>query len=458
MSPAERDVMIGLEVHVQLNTRTKLFCGCPARADRPNTATCPVCLGHPGSKPVLNKAVVRMATRLALALGCAVAPAILFSRKTYFYPDLAKNYQITQYEQPLGSNGGITLDSGKAVRIRRLHIEEDPAGLVHVPGASLADYNRSGIPLVEVVTEPDLDSPEEAREFMKKLMAVMAYLDIFDPDSGVVKADANVSVKRTGFQRVEIKNVTGFKEIERALEYEIRRQQSHEVVRETRGWDAEKGLTYTLRSKESEEDYGYIIDPDLVETELGPAYLAEVRKEVPELGHQRAARWTRQWGIDATDARIIAADLAVATVFERVATRTDPLLAARWFRREVLRAMNECQKPVTAFDEDHLAELLQLLQARRITERTGQQLISQLAMQDFSPAAKVKELGLEAVNDEEALLRACHEAVQEHPQAVTDYKAGQAKSFQFLVGQVMRKTRGRGDPARINVILKGLLE
>jgi aspartyl-tRNA(Asn)/glutamyl-tRNA(Gln) amidotransferase subunit B len=450
--------MIGLEVHVQLNTRTKLFCGCLTKADVPNTATCPVCLGHPGSKPVLNKSVVRMAAKLALALGCTVAPSILFSRKTYFYPDLAKNYQITQYEQPLGSNGSVELDSGKMVRIRRLHIEEDPAGLVHVPGASLADYNRSGIPLVEIVTEPDLDSPEEAREFMKKLMAVMAYLDIFDTDACVVKADANVSVARTGFMRVEIKNVTGFREIERALAYEIVRQQSHEVARETRGWDAEKGLTYTLRAKESEEDYGYIIDPDLVETELGPAYIGEVLKDVPELGHQRAARWQRELGIDPTDARIIAADLDVAEVFERIAKRVDPVLAARWFRREVLRVMNDTQKPVTAFNEDHLAELLQLVQSRRITERIGQQLIGELATKDFSPAAKVKELGLETVSDDDALLRACHEAVQEHPQAVMDFKAGEAKSFQFLIGQVMRKTRGRGDPGRINLLLKGILE
>ena len=254
------DIVIGLEIHVQLNTKTKLFCSCPTQgSEEPNTRTCEVCLGMPGSKPVLNKAALEYALKLALALEWEISSNLTFSREAYFYPDLAKNYQISQYEIPLGIKGKLHLKSGKTIGITRVHMEEDPAALVHPNGMVdskfvLIDYNRSGNPLCEVVTEPELTSPDEARDFMKQLIAVLNYLKIFDQDNCIIKADANISIKEKDYTRVEIKNITGFKEIERALNYELERQKREDVVQETRAWDAETGVTRSLRKKETEEE------------------------------------------------------------------------------------------------------------------------------------------------------------------------------------------------------------
>src|SRR3989338_5408268 len=424
------NVIIGLEIHVQLNTQSKLFCSCPTQASEPNTAICPTCLGHPGSKPVLNALALEWATKLALALGCTIASRVVFSRKTYFYPDLVKNFQITQYEEPLGSNGQIILDSKQLVRIKRLHVEEDPGALVHEGSGTLIDYNRSGIPLCEIVTEPDMHSPAEAREFMKKLLSVVSYLGIFDQDKCVIKADANVSIKERNFQRVELKNITGFKEIERALQYEIQRQKQQEVRRETRGWNAEKGISYSLRDKESEEDYGYIVEPDLPVFEISHDWVKQVQKTIPELSEQRAARWVSMWKIDETDARIIAADLDVAVLFEAIAKTADPVLSSRWVRREVLRLLNDQRKELkeTSFEANSLSELFNLLSEEKITDRIGQRLIEQLAERKFSPVKYVKEQNLGMVVDEEVLRKECHTAIAQNSKAVEDYKKGEEKS------------------------------
>ena len=261
--------MIGLEVHVELNTKTKLFCSCPTKGnEEPNSRTCEVCLGHPGSKPVLNKKAVEFALKLCLALNCKINPELIFSRKSYFYPDMAKNYQITQYDIPLGKKGKLNLSSGKEIGITRVHMEEDPASLVHPGGMQqssyvLVDYNRSGNPLVEIVTEPELSNAADARDFMKNLITILTYLEIFDENNNIIKADANISIKESGFVKAEVKNITGFKEIERALNYEIERQKKEvkegkKLHQETRAWDSEKGLSFSLRKKETEEDYGYI--------------------------------------------------------------------------------------------------------------------------------------------------------------------------------------------------------
>lgn len=456
----DSDIVIGLEVHVHLNTKTKLFCSCPTLADEPNTAICPTCLGHPGSKPVLNENALEYGTKLALALGCTIAPTVIFARKTYFYPDLVKNYQITQYDQPLGSNGQVALDNGKIIRINRAHLEEDPGSLIREPGGVLIDYNRSGIPLMEVVTEPDLTSPAEAREFMKKLLNILSYLGIFDQNTGVIKADANVSIKEKKYTRVEIKNITGFKEIERALTYEVNRQQEHDVVNETRGWDADKGITYSMRTKETEADYGYIIEPDLPIFELSPDAIKEIQERIPELGEERAKRWVNEWNIDETDAKIIAADIDVASLFEDVAKNVDPVLASRWFRREVLRILNEQKQELTdtAFNAESLTELLQLLSENKITDRTGQKLIQQLADEKFSPKERVEQEGLAAVSDEGELKKICSAVIAEQPKAVEDYNKGEQKSLQFLIGQVMRKTKGKAAPQIVKKLLMSLLK
>ena len=454
------DVVIGLEIHVQLNTKTKLFCSCPTQVEEPNTAICPVCLGHPGSKPVLNAKALEFGTKLALSLGCTIAPTVVFSRKTYFYPDLAKNYQITQYEVPLGSNGQIVLESKKIIHIQRAHIEEDPGALIHETAHCLVDYNRSGIPLVEVVTLPDMTSPAEAREFMKKLLNILGYLGIFDQNTCVIKADANVSIKEKGYTRVEIKNITGFKEIERALEYEIQRQKQQEVKRETRGWDAEKGITISMRSKELEEDYGYIIESDLPIFEISQEWIRAVQKTIPELAEQRALRWTKEWKVDEDDARIIATDLDVAVLFEQIAKKADPVLTARWVRREVLRLLNDKKKELreTQFDAAGLTELFKLLHEKKITDRIGQRIIEQLADKKFSPAAYVTEQKLEAVSDEGALKKACEEAIAKNPKAVEDYKKGEEKSLMFLIGHVMKTTKGTAAPNVVKELLKSLLK
>ncbi|MEM3154036.1 MAG: Asp-tRNA(Asn)/Glu-tRNA(Gln) amidotransferase subunit GatB [Candidatus Woesearchaeota archaeon] len=456
----ENDVVIGLEIHVQLKTKTKLFCSCPTETTEPNTAICPTCLGHPGSKPVLNAAALEYGTKLALALGCSISPTVVFSRKTYFYPDLAKNFQITQYEVPLGSNGQIVLDNKKVIRIQRVHIEEDPGALIHEAGSSLIDYNRSGIPLCEIVTLPDMSSPAEAREFMKKLMNVLGYLGIFDENTCIIKADANVSIKERNYARVEIKNITGFKEIERALNYEVQRQKQQEVKRETRGWDADKGITFHMRSKEQEEDYGYIVEPDLPLFEISKEWIRKVQESIPELGEQRALRWVKEWKIDENDARIIAADLEVAVLFEQIAKKVDPILASRWVRREVLRLLNDKKKSLkeTAFDAEGLIELLKLFADKKINNRVAQRLIEQLAEKKFSPSAYVKEKSLTMVTDEEALESICKDVISKNQKAVEDYKKGEQKSLMFLVGQVMRASKGTASAQVVQELLKGLLK
>ncbi len=454
----ETDIVIGLEVHVQLKTQTKLFCSCPTEAQEPNTSICVTCIGHPGSKPVLNEKALEYATKLSLALGCKIAPTVTFSRKTYFYPDLVKNFQITQYEDPLGEEGQIILDDKKVVKIQRVHLEEDPGAIIREANSVLVDYNRSGIPLCEIVTAPDISSPAEAREFMKKLMNILGYLGIFDQDTCIIKADANVSIKEKNYTRVEIKNITGFKEIERALNYEVQRQKEQDVKLETRGWDAEKGITTHMRSKETEEDYGYIIEPDLPIFEISQDWIRTVQESIPELGEQRAARWVSEWSIDETDAKIIAADIEVAELYEKIAKKVDPVFAAKWTRREVLRLLNEKELKETQFDAENLTELFELIEQNKITARVGQRIIEKLADEKFSPKEYIKKEGLGAVADEGELKKICQDVISENKPAVEDYKKGEQKALQFLIGQVMRKTKGTATPQALKEILTSLLK
>ncbi|MBI4147830.1 Asp-tRNA(Asn)/Glu-tRNA(Gln) amidotransferase subunit GatB [Candidatus Woesearchaeota archaeon] len=453
------DVIIGLEVHIQLKSRSKLFCPCPTTGDdEPNTRVCPTCLGHPGSKPLLNKAAVDAAVRLALALSSQINPVLNFSRKQYFYPDLAKNYQITQYEIPVGNHGNITLANGKRIDLMRLHIEEDPAALTHTSTTCLIDYNRSGIPLIELVTEPAMHSPDEAREFLNTLMTILGYLNIFNPDEGVMKADANVSIAARGYTRVEIKNILGFKEIERALTFEIARQRAHEVVRETRGWDAAAGQTYRMRAKEKEEDYGYIFEPDIPSVNISQEYLNSIRTTVPELPSAKAERWVQTLHIDPTDATIISTELALAERFERLAQHHSAILVARWLRRELLRVLNLTGKKVNDVAEQRLHELFDLLEKKTITDKIGQQLIEELAKKEFSPKQRVEEQNLGAIGDVEAIKHACAEEMEKNKQAVADYKAGEEKAFHYLFGQVMRAMKGKAKPDVIKQVLKNILE
>ncbi len=459
-------VLIGLEVHATISqVKTKLFCSCavPTANALPNTHTCPICLGHPGSKPVLNKAAFELALKLALALKCEIAQTLIFSRKTYFYPDLAKNYQITQYELPLGSHGFIMLDSGKKVRIQRIHMEEDPGALVHPAGMResgyvLIDYNRSGMPLCEIVTDPDMNSPDEAREFMNKLQTIIAYVGAGDSDA-TIKADANVSIEHGC--RIEIKNITGFKEIERAITYEVKRQESLPTPPssiETRGWEANKGITVFQRSKEGEADYGYIIDTDLVPIDITKEMIEKAKAVLPELPDVLIAKWVKL-GVDAGDAKIIANDVELSKMFNAVIKSINPALAAKWIRRELSRVLNYAHKSLsdTAITADQMIDLLELVASRSITDQNAQKLLDELDAAPFDVKKKVQEKGLKVIADTSELEKFCKEAMTEAPKAVEDFRAGKEESFNFLVGLVMKKTKGQAKPDVVKETLKKLL-
>ena len=466
------DIVIGLEIHAELDTKTKLFCSCKKanKDDAPNLRTCATCLGMPGSKPVLNKKAVEFALKLCLALNCEISPELIFSRKSYFYPDMAKNYQISQYEIPLGKKGMLKLRDGKEIGITRVHMEEDPASLVHPAGMKesqyvLVDYNRSGNPLVEIVTEPDLESADEARDFMKQLITVLNYLDIFDINSGIIKADANISIKESNYTRVEIKNITGFKEIERALMYEMNRQKEEikhhrKIEQETRAWDSEKGITFTLRKKETEEEYGYIIDTDLTAVEISDKLINEIKKEMPELAHDKVRKFIEKHKIKKEDAEIIAAEKELAEMFEKVAEEIDPVLAAKWLRRELVRVLNYNKKELheVELEAKHIVDLLKLVESRKITDNVAAKILEKLIEKPFDVKEYVKKEKLEAVSDISELEKFCKEAIKENPKAIDDYKKGEKKALNFVIGSVMKKTRGKATPKEVNEIVLKLIK
>ncbi|MEK6868861.1 MAG: Asp-tRNA(Asn)/Glu-tRNA(Gln) amidotransferase subunit GatB, partial [Nanoarchaeota archaeon] len=432
--------------------------------------TCEVCLGHPGSKPVLNKKAVEYAIKLCLALNCRISKELIFSRKSYFYPDMAKNYQISQYEIPLGNKGSLKLRSGKEVGITRVHMEEDPAALVHPAGMQesayvLVDYNRSGNPLLEIVTEPCMESAEEARDFMKQLITILDYLGIFDVNYGIIKADANVSIKESGFVKQEVKNITGFKEIERALQYEILRQKADisagkKLQQETRAWNSEKSVTFLLRKKETEEDYGYILDSDLVKTEITNEMLGKIKKEMPELAHDKVKKFVSKHKIKREDAEVLAAERALAEMFEKVAEEIYPVLAAKWLRRELSRVLNYNKKELheVEMDERHMIQLLKLVENKKITDNVASKILENLIESPFDVDEYVKKEKLEAVSDVSELEKYCKEAVSENLKAIEDYKKGEEKALNFVVGAVMKKTKGKASPKEVNEIIKKLIQ
>jgi aspartyl-tRNA(Asn)/glutamyl-tRNA(Gln) amidotransferase subunit B len=455
-------IVIGLEIHAELNTRTKLFCSCSTeRNDQPNSRTCPTCLGMPGSKPVLNKKALDFGLKICVALECGIAHELVFSRKSYFYPDMSKNYQITQYELPLGTGGQLRLPNGKKIGLSRVHIEEDPAHSSYV----LVDYNRSGNPLVEIVTNPDMRSPDEARDFLKELITVLDYLSVFDVNEGSIKADANVSIQESGYSRVEIKNITGFKEIERALTYEVARQekeirQGKRIVIQTRSWDSEKGVTLPLRLKETEEDYGYIIDTDLVPIPITKKMIGETEKNMPELAQSKLERFKETHGIEKTTAHVLARDKHLAAMYEAVSKKVDAGLASKWIRRELPRVLNYNKKTLdeSGITSGHLISLLRLIHKKKITEKTGQRIIEKLAERIFDVDAHVREQGMSVVSNTPRIEQWCREAVSECPSVVDDYKRGEKKAFNFLVGQVMKKSKGMASPKDVNAVLGKLLK
>jgi len=468
------DVVIGLEVHVQLNKlKTKLFCSCPIdyHESEPNTHVCPVCLGMPGAMPVVNREAVKAAIKVALALHADVQPFTVFDRKNYFYPDLPKGFQISQYDRPLAWGGYVTIEvdgEEKQIKLKRIHMEEDPGklsykGSITTATYSLIDYNRSGVPLLEIVTEPVMHSPKEARLFLNKLRIILEYLDVFDGNlEGAMRVDANVSIRGGG--RVEIKNISSFKGVEKALSYEITRQRNlirrgRAVRRETRHFDEANNITVSLRSKEEEQDYRYFPEPDLV-----PIYTAELLEEVkdtlPEMPEEKRERFIRQYGLSDTFAKVLVLDVKMANYFEEVASAINPRLAASWIvdvlRGELNYRSWDFGMAFERLKPDEMAKLLRYFEEEKITEKGVVEVIRTKLDEGGEIDKIIEAKGLFAIPKSE-IERLCREAIEKNPKAVEDYRSGKKQALNFLVGQVMKATRGRADPGETARIMKEIL-
>ncbi len=460
---------IGLEVHVQLTTKTKLFCGCPNRfSEIPNTQTCEYDLGFPGAKPRLNRKAVEFAMKIGIALDCSMPTETFMSRKSYFYPDMGKNYQITQYDLPIAAGGHLTIGK-KRIRIRRIQMEEDPARLIHMADGELAtittakyvlvDYNRSGTPLCEIVTEPDFSSPKEAKEFLQQLSSMLEYLGVYDPtQEGSMRVDANISL---GPSRVEVKNVSGFKEVERALNYEIVRQRGtikrgQKVKRETRGWDADTGVTRPLRSKEEEEEYGYIFEPDLPSITVSRGEIERLRKTMPEFAQEKARRYLKEFQIPEELAAAITAEPDFSGTFEIVARHANKQLAARWFAGPVRKTLNfnALRMNQTKLTAENIAKLLRYVHDKVITERSAELLLREMVEKGTDIDILLASERADRIVDESAIDYIVKDVLNENPKAIIDYKSGKQEAFHFLVGQIVRKTRGRGDVELIRKLLR----
>ncbi len=466
------EIKIGLETHLQLLTDSKLFCGCPTTGeDNPNSRVCPTCLGMPGARPRLNKSAVEMGIKVALALGCETPEEMNFSRKTYFYPDMPKNFQITQFSVPVGKNGEVTMEldgKEKTVRIKRVHIEEDPGKTKHVGGAVtssdyvLVDYNRSGIPLCEIVTEPDLKSPEEARAFLRKLADIFEYLEVYDSsDEGTIRSDANVS---TGGERAEVKNITGFKDTEKALRYEIRRQENlkkrgREVERETRAYDDSSGTTKSLRTKEEEADYGYIFEPDLTKIEIRSDWKERLGEEIPELPHEKKKRYVKEHGLSKEMAAAICSDFDLAKCFEALAKEKDTKLVGNILSGPVKKVLNynEIRFKESELNRDKLRKVVGMVESDEITERNAEMIIRDIAVEDKDPEKVKEEKGFGKVTGDK-LEGTVEEVVKANKEAVKDYKQGKDEALNHLVGQIMKKSGGNADPQDARKLLMERIE
>ncbi len=471
------EAVIGLEVHVQLLTESKIFCGCSTRFGQPpNSQTCPVCLGMPGVLPVLNRKAVEYAIRTALAVHGTIAPRCRFARKNYFYPDLPKDYQISQYELPLSTGGFLeTSDHGtvKRVRIRRIHLEEDAGKLLHAGAMdqaeySLVDFNRCGVPLIEMVTEPDLRTPEAAAEFLKLFRATLQYLGVSqgNMEEGNLRCDANVSVRPTGASefgvKTEVKNMNSFKNVQRALEYEIQRQitllkSGQPIVQETHLWDAEKEVTLPMRGKEEAHDYRYFPEPDLVPLEVSPAWVEEIAGSLPELPTDRRRRFVQAYGLPEYDAAVLTASKALADYFEEcIQLHRDTKLVSNWIMSELLGYLNRDGKEITEspVTPAQVATLLKLIQEGVISGKIAKTVFEEMYQTRKNPETIVQEKGLVQISDREELNRIVDQVLDQNPGPVSDFKGGKEKALTALVGAVMRATKGKANPQLINDLLR----
>ena len=467
------EIVMGVEVHAELATRSKIFCGCGTGfGGEPNTQVCPVCAGMPGVLPRLNRAVVEYAMRAGLALGCEITRRCKFDRKNYFYPDLPKAYQVSQLYAPICTNGRLDLE-GKSIGIREIHMEEDAGKLIHDArsGETHMDFNRCGVPLLEIVSHPDFRSAAEVIAYLEKLRETLLYLGVSDckMQEGSLRADINLSVRRPGEAlgvRTETKNLNSFKAIARAIEYEAARQtellkSGGRVMQETRRWDDGKGESYGMRTKENAQDYRYFPEPDLLPMEIGDAWLSAVRESLPELAHQKRERYARDFGLSAGDAALITGHKHISDLFEDAAKQSgQPLEAAHLVTGEIMRLMNQTGTLPEELDLDagKLAYLISLVASGKINRNAYKETVAAVFLHGADPEAYIAEKGLLMANDGNAAEAAVKTVIERNPGAVSDYRAGKAKSFGFLMGQVMKELRGTGNPGIVKAALEAALK
>lgn len=473
----EYESVIGLEVHAQLRTNTKIFCGCPARfGDEPNTNVCQVCLGMPGALPVLNRMVVEFALRLALATNSKIANISRFARKHYFYPDLPKNFQISQYELPIAEHGWVEIETSsgtKRIGIHRIHMEEDAGKLIHdeTKPVSYIDFNRTGVPLLEIVSEPDMRTPEEAAAYLKILRDIVVYLGICDGnmEEGSFRCDANISLRPIGNVelgvKTEVKNMNSFRNVQKALEFEIRRQkalleQGKTVIQETRLWDSAKGVTISMRTKEEAHDYRYFPDPNLLPLVVDKAWTEKIIKTLPELPGPKKKRFIEQYGLPNYDADVLVSDRNLAEYFEVVVRHfPQPKVVSNWMLSELLRELNRdgCSVTECPVSPEHLAELLTLIDNQTISGKIGKTVFEEMYATGKKASTIVEEQGLKQVMDYNLIESVIIDILDENPAEVEKFLSGAEKIIGFFVGQVMKKMQGKANPKLVNELLRAHL-
>lgn len=470
----EYEAVIGLEVHAQLQTKTKIFCGCETSfGEEANTRTCPVCIGMPGVLPVLNRKAVEYIIKTGLATHCTISTYSRFARKNYFYPDLPKGYQISQYELPLCQKGNVEIvvdGTVKRIGITRIHLEEDAGKNLHHSGggASLVDLNRAGTPLMEIVSEPDIRTPEEAAEYLKKLRSVLRYIEVSDADmeKGNFRCDINISLRPVGGKeygtRAEVKNVNSFKFVQKALEYEIKRQsevldEGGRVMQETRLFDSGKGVTFSMRSKEEAHDYRYFPEPDLVPVVTAPEQIEAIRKTIPELPDEKRARFVKDYGLPEYDADMLTQSRAMASYYEEAARLSgQPKVVSNWMMGELMRLLNADGKDIedSPVGPDRLASMIAMIGDGTISTKIAKTVFEEMYRSGKDAAAIVKEQGLTQVSDTGAIETIIDEVIKANPGQHADYKAGKEKLFGYFVGQVMKASKGKANPEMVNQLLK----
>ncbi|HPJ20862.1 MAG TPA: Asp-tRNA(Asn)/Glu-tRNA(Gln) amidotransferase subunit GatB [Clostridia bacterium] len=470
------EIVIGLEIHVELSTKSKIFCGCTTEFGGDiNTHCCPVCTSMPGTLPVMNKNVVEYAAKAGLAMNCSVANFSKMDRKNYFYPDLPKAYQISQFDLPICKGGHVDIETDggtKRIGITRIHMEEDAGKLLHDQWGkgTLVDYNRCGVPLIEIVSEPDMRSAREARDFAEKVRSILQYVGVSDckMQEGSLRADVNLSVRPMGSNvlgtRTEMKNLNSFRSIYRAAESEAERQvklieSGEAVVQETRRWDDDAGKSYSMRSKEEAHDYRYFPEPDLVPIEISDSLIDEYRKSLPEMPWERFERYTGELGIPEYDASLITASVKTADFFDKaVSSGADPKAASNWIMGDLMKLMKEIDTEDIPFDGEELAKLLKLIDSKKINNNIGKTVFAEMFRTGKAAGTIVSEKGLEVVSDEGLLDKVVEKVIEENPKSVADYLAGKDKAVGFLMGQVMKETKGKANPQIINGLIKDKLD